>query len=108
MNAWNTINALSAKPLEKAILVLETMSTDLSISILEYLKRHKNATLLDLTIALGMDSSTIESQLDLLMMTGVIRPKTDLYNTTYKLNLQRVRQVSGIAKKLCDRKPKQR
>jgi predicted transcriptional regulator len=102
MNAWNTINALSAKPLSKALFVLETMSTDLSISILEYLKKNHTANLLDLTIHLGIDSSSIESQLDLLSTAGIVQQRSNLYATSYCLNKKKIKQVRSIAKQLCD------
>lgn len=104
MNTWNTIKPSSAKPLEKAISILETLSHDLSISILNYLTKHGNATILDLTIHTGIDSSTIESQMDLLGNTGVIRPQSNLYNCTYALNFQRLKQIKAIGKQLNQRK----
>ena len=106
MNTWNTIKPSSAKPLEKAISILETLSHDLSISILNYLTKHGNATVLDLTIHTGIDSSTIESQLDLLGTTGVVFPKTNLYNCSYALNCQRLKQIKAIGKQLNQRKRK--
>ena len=102
MNAWNTINALSAKPLNKALFVLETMSADLSISILEYLKKNQTANLLDLTIHLGIDSTSIEAQLDLLGSAGIVQQRSNLYTTSYCLNQKKMKQVQSIAKQLCE------
>lgn len=100
MNAWNTINTLSAKPLEKAIFILDTMSTDLSISILEYLKKYQNANILDLTVHLGIDSSTIEAQMDLLGIAGIVQQQNNFYTATYSLNVNRIKEVNSIAKEL--------
>ena len=102
MNAWNTINALSAQPLHKALFVLETMSTDLSISILEYLKKNQNASLLDLTVHLGIDTAAIESQMDLLGLAGIVQQRSSLYDTTFTLNKCRIREVNAIARELSE------
>lgn len=106
MNTWNTIKPSSAKPLEKAISILEILSHDLSISLLNYLLKSGKATVLDLTIHTGIDSSTIESQLDLLRSTGVVSQRSSLYNCIYTLDYQRLKQIKLIGKQLNQRKRK--
>ena len=106
MNTWNTIKPSSAKPLDKAISILEILSNDLSISLLNYILRSGKATVLDLTIHTGIDSAAIENQLDLLGSTGVVCQKTNLYNCTYSINTKRLQQIKAIGKALSQRKRK--
>lgn len=100
MNMLNTKATKHQPALTQAIFTLQTLSDSLSVAILDFLLENGESTLLDLTITLQMDTSTLEMQVDLLCQTKVVRLNSDLYSNWYQIDYQRLEQVNGIARQL--------
>lgn len=100
MNICNTISAKWETALTEAIFTLQTLQEALSVRILDYLKENDEATLLDLLIATGMDTHTLDLQLDLLCQTNVVQLRSNIYDSWYKIDYQRLEKVNGIARQL--------
>lgn len=98
MNAWNTITRTSLPKLDGALFVLEALSDELSIPILEYLKQNRSASFLDLTVHTGLESSALDEQLELLCTTEVIRSVTNVYETRFYFNARRYFRIVILIK----------
>ncbi|MCH2085019.1 MAG: hypothetical protein MK226_21720 [Saprospiraceae bacterium] len=98
MNAWNTITRTSLPKLGRALVVLDALSDELSIPILEYLKQNRSASFLDLTVHTGLESSTLDEQLESLCATKVIRSVTTVYETRYYFNTRRYLRIAMLIK----------
>lgn len=104
MNMLNTTAEKRETALAEAIFILHTLSDPLSESILDYFLENPEATLLDLIIATGIDSMTLDMQLDLLCQTKVVQSYNNLYSSWYQIDYQRLDQVNRIAHQLAKRK----
>lgn len=96
----NTITHNNVSRLGKALQTLESLCHEQSVPILNFLQEHESAAILDLTLHTGMDSSTLEAQLDRLCLTRVVEQRTDVYGSRYHINYPRLVRVKAIAKKL--------
>ncbi|MCI5080427.1 MAG: hypothetical protein MRY78_01975 [Saprospiraceae bacterium] len=96
MNAWNTITRTSLTKLDRALGVLETLSDELTIPILTYLKLNRSASLLDLTVHTRLDSDLLDERLELLCSTKVIRQVTTVYETKYYFNTERYNRIAAL------------
>jgi|GEM_PF-4090148 transcription initiation factor IIE alpha subunit len=100
MNHLNTLVSASTSALTEALFLLETLSDPLSVPILDFLLRHTEATLLDLLIATGIDTETLEMQLELLVQTKAVTKYADWYNAYYQIEIPQIKKVKAIATKL--------
>lgn len=102
MNMLNTLATRRETALSEAIFTLQTLHDSLSVPILDYLLKNDEATLLDLIIATGMDTFTLEMQLDLLCQTKVVQSDSDLYSSWYQIDYQRLEKVNATAHQLAN------
>jgi len=100
MNMWNTMAAEQVSALGKALFMLETLAHPEHESVLNYLLEHQEATLLDLIIATGMDSDSLEEQLDLLCQTGVVQLHSDMHNNFYLADNQQIKTLNRVVRQL--------
>ncbi len=100
MDTRNTITQSSVSRLSKALQTLESLCHEQSIPILNFLQEHESAAILDLTLHTGLDSSTLESQLDRLCLTKVVEQRADVFGCRYHLNYPRLVRVKAIAEQL--------
>lgn len=98
MNIWNTIATKQESALTQALFTLQTLSDEQSIPILDYLQEYEEASLLDLTVATRLHTSTIELQLELLCQTKIVRPRRSIYGNFFRLDQERLAKVLAIAK----------
>lgn len=101
MNIWNTIATAKEKSaLDEAISALQTLSDVQNIPILDFLQEHHEASLLDLSVATGQPTATLEKRLDLLCKTQIVRKYNNGYGNYYRFNRGRVIRITAIAGKL--------
>lgn len=101
---WNTIAAEQASALKKALFTLEVLSSPESEPLLDFLLEHREATVLDLLIATGLDNDSLEEHLDLLCKTEVVQLNSNLYKNYYQVDNQKLRKVKSLAKQLVNQK----
>ena len=100
MNTWNTITRTSLNKLDEALLVLETLSDELCLKIMDYLKSNHSASFLDLTIHTRLDSSSLEECLEALCATKIITQKSSIYQTKYFFDVKRYQKIARLVKLL--------
>ncbi|MFN7117173.1 MAG: hypothetical protein ACK4TA_10270 [Saprospiraceae bacterium] len=104
MNIRNTITAVQETAVGKALFTFEALSDPCNAPILDFLLEHRQATILDLTIATATDAETLEMQMDALCQTKVVQLRSDLYRNWYQIDYQLLQKVSAIATQLVRRK----
>lgn len=100
MNTWNTVLRTSVSGLASAIFVLETLGDKQSEKILDCLCAYEQCTHLDLLVHTGMDSEMLESLLDQLIATRVVRLESDIFGSHFSINHARLEQVVRLAKNI--------
>lgn len=103
MHSWNTIFPVNTNKLDEAILVLEAVSEVNSFPILEFLREFGDATILDLSLHTGLDTDSLECQIELLCCARVLNQEEDILGSSFSLNYQRLEQVSSVAHALANR-----
>lgn len=104
MNVLNTLAAKRPAALAEAIFTLQMLSDADHAPILDYLLDNEEATLLDLLIATGADTETLDMQLDGLCQTKVVQLRRNLYGSWYQIDYQRLKKVNSIARQLVEGK----
>lgn len=100
MDTWNTVTVVGSQKLSKALFLLETLSQDLSIAILDYLKQCEGASLLDLSIHTGFATSDLESHLEIMALSEVLCHECSDYGDFYYLNQDRINRLSTLVGQL--------
>ena len=100
MYTWNTISRTSDDKVTQVIFLLETLSRDESIPILEFLRRTKEATFHQIAQHLKVNARDLEGQLNSLTAMGalVLREKTT--SAYYTINTGRLSTISKMAGRL--------
>lgn len=104
MNTWNTITNKRTNALDQAVFTLETLSHPDNVPIIEYLTRHGEVTLLDITVHTGFDMNELETQLDALVQTGVVRTCSSIYSNKYCISFEQITKINHIVRLLVNEK----
>ena len=100
MDTWSTISSVKNGKYSKAIQVLESLSHDFSIPILDCLHMQKSVSMEALQKATGFDLNTLELQLELLCQAGAVKQRNEKAVSYYEICESRIQSVAAIANKL--------
>lgn len=101
MNTRNTTNTHIHNRAERAMHLLETLQQPHCTGILRYLLDHGQASFLELTIHTGMDSESLEFQLERLCSSSLVRQRSSLLEADrFEPNLSKLRRVTAVVKQL--------
>ncbi len=100
MHAWNTISRTSDDKVTLAIQLLETVSKDESIPILEFMRKRGGGTFHDILLSLKINAQDLERQLKQLIAAGALKTKKKTTATYYTLNQGRLSTISQVAGRL--------
>ncbi len=101
MDTRNTTKTHIHNRSERALHLLEMLQQPDSSGILRYLLDHGQASLLELTIHTGMDSESLEFQLERMCGSSLVRQRSSLFEADrFEPNLPKLRLVTAIVKQL--------
>lgn len=100
MDTRNTTLTRSHHKLRKAISLLEILGEEHVRPIVDYLTDCPEGSFLDLLVATRQDPVQLETALDQLQEYGILSRQTHLYDVFYRLERQRLAQISALARYL--------
>lgn len=100
MITWNTISRTSDDKVTQAILLLETLSQDESIPILEFLRKRGGGTFHEILQSLTVNTKDLERQLKTLTSAGILVLREKTAAKYYTLNRGRLSTITRVAGRL--------
>ena len=100
MNILNTMPSIKADPLERALFLLNTLTQEDNRAVVDYLVENGNADFLELLVHTGMDSSELETQLELLCEADLLICRSAVTKEQYELNKRQVQKLAELGGKL--------
>lgn len=100
MITWNTISRTSDDKVTQAILLLETLSQDESIPILEFLRKRGGGTFHEILQSLTVNARDLERQLSTLTSAGILVLRKKTTAKYYTLNRGRLSTITRVAGRL--------
>lgn len=83
--------------MQRSLAILDSLTQESSVPILNYLLHHQHATFPDLLIHSRLDAPVLEEQLEVLCGMKILVQREYLYQTVYELNRQRLRKITSLA-----------
>lgn len=90
----------NANLIQRVLLLLETLTHEDSLPIIACLQENNGASFLELLVQTGLESRTLEMQLDLLCDHTLVIRQSNIIETSYRLNLDLYGKLARVAEKL--------
>ena len=100
MITWNTISRTSDDKITQAILLLETLSKDESIPIINFLRKKGGASFPELLQYLKINATELDQHLRQLTAVGAVIRKEKTTIAYYTINQGRLSTISKVAGRL--------
>jgi hypothetical protein len=101
MNTRNTKTVKEPKnKLQRSLRILDSLSQERLLPLLNYLLDYQSATFADLLIHTKLDPEALEAKLDLLCGMSILRRGSNGYGDVYELDRRRLETIAALVRLL--------